>query len=519
MATQALGNALKTNMSKQPSMTAGETYMQSVEPTLKELKGAEEEKMKAEKEKAIFTGESESRRQQALSKATEAEATAMREDPARAQYEGLIQEKSKAEFIPTQENAKDMAALFSLMNVIGFAIGAGGKQHAQQAMSAMNGMLEGHQKGRDDLYRQQRNIFETNQKQLDKKIEDLFKFMQENTKLYAKDKVAAEQNANAKFAEEGAGFLKTYYEKYGPGPALEYMKQIVKAKEHAADLTDREKTRAQQQAARLQQAREVAAIKAGLGTAPAGPSVSNDIESSAQAIANYAQKPPGLRDKTRPQIMARVRQINPSYNEMDYGQRDLAMRNYTNPNGAGAKQLQAFTTVAGHLDSLERLGEALNNKDTQLANKVLNYISVQTGNPEVTNFNTAKQAVSGEVVKAITGTAGALADRKEAENAFNAIGSPEQLQGAIDTVKELIYSRLDTTRAQYESATGRHDFETRLPDIVKQTFIEKKRPASSPSPQTARKTQAPPEAVQYLKQHPEFKEQFKTKYGYLPEGM
>jgi hypothetical protein len=115
-------------------------------------------------------------------------------------------------------------------------------------------MLEGHQKGRDDLYRQQRNIFETNQKQLDKKIDDLFKFMQENTKLYARDKVAAEQNANAKFAEEGAGFLKTYYEKYGPGPALEYMKQIVKAKEHAADLTDKEKTRAENERFRLQQA-------------------------------------------------------------------------------------------------------------------------------------------------------------------------------------------------------------------------------------------------------------------------
>jgi hypothetical protein len=261
MATQALGQALKTNMSKPPKMTAGETYMQSVEPTLKELKGAEEDKMKAEKEKAIFTGESESRRQQALAKATEAEATAMREDPARAQYGDLIQEKAKAEFIPSQENAQDMAALFSLMNVIGFAIGAGGKAHAQQAMSAMNGMLEGHQKGRDDLYKQQKNIFETNQKQLDKKIDDLYKFMQENTKLYARDKVAAEQNANAKFAEEGAGFLKTYYEKYGPGPALEYMKQVVKAKEHAADLTDKERTRAEQQAFRLQQAAIAAQAK------------------------------------------------------------------------------------------------------------------------------------------------------------------------------------------------------------------------------------------------------------------
>ena len=97
----------------------------------------------------------------------------MREDPARAQYESLVQEKAGAEFIPSKENAQDLAALFSLMNVIGFAIGAGGKQNAQAAMSAMNGMLEGHQKGRADLYKQQKDIFETNQKLLDKKIDEI----------------------------------------------------------------------------------------------------------------------------------------------------------------------------------------------------------------------------------------------------------------------------------------------------------------------------------------------------------
>jgi hypothetical protein len=31
--------------------------------------------------------------------------------------------------------------------------------------------------------------------------------------------------------------------------------------------------------------------------------------------------------------------------------------------------------------------------------------------------------------------------------------------------------------------------------------------------------QAPQSALDYLKTHPEFKEQFRTKYGYLPEGM
>ena len=248
-----LGKALKTDLNKPPAISAGEDYMKSVEPTLKELKGAEEQKLKFEKEKSIQTAESEAEKAKSFSSAKEGEIKSLREDPARAELEGLMGQKAKAEFIPTQENAKDMATLFSLMNVIGFAIGAGGKQHSQQAMSAMNGMLEGHQKGRDDLYRQERNIFDINQKLLDKKIDGLFKFMQENSKLYTKDKELAEQNAMVKFAEEGAGFLKAYYEKNGPGPTLEYMKQLVKAKEHAADLTDKEKTRAENERFRLQQ--------------------------------------------------------------------------------------------------------------------------------------------------------------------------------------------------------------------------------------------------------------------------
>ena len=276
-----LGKALKTDLNKPPAISAGEDYMKSVEPTLKELKGAEEQKLKFEKEKSIQTAESEAEKAKSFSSAKEGEIKSLREDPARAELEGLMGQKAKAEFIPTQENAKDMATLFSLMNVIGFAIGAGGKQHAQQAMSAMNGMLEGHQKGRDDLYRQERNIFDINQKLLDKKIDGLFKFMQENSKLYTKDKELAEQNAMVKFAEEGAGFLKAYYEKNGPGPTLEYMKQLVKAKEHAADLTDREKTRAQQAADRLQREREAAALKttlAGMKAAKPGKDYSSVSE-------------------------------------------------------------------------------------------------------------------------------------------------------------------------------------------------------------------------------------------------
>lgn len=526
MANAVLQKALKTDLKPSPSTD----LMPGLEKQQKEARQAEMEASAAvsglEEQKIKAETEAKATQAQQRLKATEgAEGRRKtRDEPFLTQEKELGESMMNAHFEPSKENLADQAALFSLINVIGFAIGAGGKQNAQAAMSAMNGMLEGHQQGRADVFKEERAVFDKNIKALQQRAAFVEKELAKSLQEYTRDKDAGLQRADVTFAQAQADFMKTYAQKNGLVKAYEMAKEVRKNLDKAVEKEQARQIRNEDIARRDFEHRQLILAtrqpkSETSGTTPASANVTSDIESSAQAIANYAQKPPGLRDKTRPQIMARVRQINPEYNEMDYGQRDLAMRNYTNPNGTGAKQLQAFTTVAGHLESLERLGEALNNKDTQLANRVLNYIAVQTGQPNVTNFNAAKQAVAGEVVKAITGTAGALADRKEAEQIFNEIQSPEQLQGAIDTVKELIYSRLDTTRKHYESATGRHDFETRLPDIVKQTFIDKKRPTSSPSPQPARKTQAPPEAVQYLKQHPEFKEQFKAKYGYLPEGM
>jgi len=64
--------------------------------------------------------------------------------------------------------------LFGLISVIGFTIGMGGKRHAMQAMSAMNGMLEGHRAGREDVYKREKGIFEEQLKALKQKSEVLY---------------------------------------------------------------------------------------------------------------------------------------------------------------------------------------------------------------------------------------------------------------------------------------------------------------------------------------------------------
>jgi len=212
-------------------------------------------------------------------------------------------------------------------------------------------------------------------------------------------------------------------------------------------------------------------MKGGAGGAPlSGMSPKELFEETAKAIANYAERPPALRDPQRNALLARARQINPAYNEAGYGDRDIAYRNWINPNGAGFKQIAAFTTVAGHLETLDKLGVALKNNDTQAINSAYNWFQTATGDPSVTNFNAAKQAVAAETIKAITGTAGALRDREEAAAIFGAVQSPAQLKGAISTAKELINSRLQTSQAMFEAGTGRQNFDELLPPIVKQTF-------------------------------------------------
>jgi hypothetical protein len=58
--------------------------------------------------------------------------------------------------------------------------------------------------------------------------------------------------------------------------------------------------------------------------------------------------------------------------------------------------------------------------------------------------------------------------------------------------------------------------------IAQQRLERAQRGEVSAEPSTvapARRTEAPPAALDYLRQNPDAKEQFRAKYGYLPEGF
>jgi hypothetical protein len=228
---------------------AGERYLTSLEPQMKKMELAQKDLGEFQ----AVQSESEARRkaEQTRSKAEAArqEAETVRTSPVSQDLGKVESQLMDTSFIPTQDNAKDLAGLFSLISVVGMALGRGGKGDAMQAMSAMNGMLEGYQKGRSDLYKKEKDTFESTIKSLKTKSEILTRRLTEISKLASRDAHAADLEADALFAEQGANFLRDYKQKFGLAATVEFQKQQLKAAEKAAQLTETE----------IQKNREIAA--------------------------------------------------------------------------------------------------------------------------------------------------------------------------------------------------------------------------------------------------------------------
>lgn len=199
-----------------------------------------------------------------------------------------------------------------------------------------------------------------------------------------------------------------------------------------------------------------------------------DNTPTVKAIASYETplppRPSGSRNPLAAQrwdaLLASVKKENPDYNAQNYQASQRAYNAFTS--GAQGNAIRSFSVAMSHLDTLQKLADALKNGDAQLINKFSNAYKEQTGQVAPTNFEAAKQIVADEVVKAIVGSgSGALGDREEAAKTIRSQSSPAQLAGTIGTYKELMAGQLSGLKRQYEQSTYRKDFDRFLSDEAK----------------------------------------------------
>jgi hypothetical protein len=127
---------------------------------------------------------------------------------------------------------------------MGLLLGGGGKLNAMQALSAMNGMLEGHQKGRADLYKKQATEFDKNFKSMIKKHEEFRKKMEDAVKLAAVDKEAGLADAKMAAVEAGSPIIKALVNRGEIVRALETLNDTVQGREAALKLVLNEQDKA-----------------------------------------------------------------------------------------------------------------------------------------------------------------------------------------------------------------------------------------------------------------------------------
>lgn len=136
--------------------------------------------------------------------------------------------------------------------------------------------------------------------------------------------------------------------------------------------------------------------------------------------------------------------------------------------GKQGDTVRSFNVLVDHLDTLQTAANALKNGDIRAFNGWKQSWAAATGGTAPTNFDGVKALVGDEIVKAIVGGAGALADREEVKKDLNRASSPKQLAELVENYKKLSLGQLNGLRKQYEVATKRKDFgDMLLPGTLK----------------------------------------------------
>jgi hypothetical protein len=224
-----------------------EPYMKEKARLIPEIGAARGAVEQAKQEQQVIGAEGEAKAAKDFAKA---------EKGAMQQYQGKMEREPLPAFIPSKENAEDLAALFSMISVIGMLVGGGGRENSQVAMSAMNGMLEGHQKGRADVYKQELSTFDKNFKSMVQKHAEFRKEMEDAVKLASTDKEGAMADAKLAAAKSGSNIVKALLEQGRLLDAYKLVDESMSLSEKAVEAEAKQRADAAKEAAAERRHRE-----------------------------------------------------------------------------------------------------------------------------------------------------------------------------------------------------------------------------------------------------------------------
>ncbi len=143
-----------------------------------------------------------------------------------------------------------------------------------------------------------------------------------------------------------------------------------------------------------------------------------------------------------------------------------------------------MNTLSEHINLVREYADALKNNDIPRINAIVNQWAIETGHPEVNDFNAARVIAADEFVRLLTSTGGTEADRRQMEALLNPNASPEQIAGALNVFSRLANSRFGSLQQQYSQGNPakRQEFEEKLLTPAARKFLHQQLPGA-PGPQ------------------------------------
>ena len=163
--SSTLGKSLGTEMGRTPTRTASPQKINSQIPEAREILSMGEEKAKLAQRHAALGGEIAKVEQQKKEILAQGELEVATNQKRSAQvamegYNQVLKDFPGAEFHPTANNIQSLATIFGLTALIGETMGGEGQMSAMNALSSMNGMMQGWQQGRSDLWQREKIQYE-----------------------------------------------------------------------------------------------------------------------------------------------------------------------------------------------------------------------------------------------------------------------------------------------------------------------------------------------------------------------
>jgi hypothetical protein len=148
-----------------------------------------------------------------------------------------------------------------------------------------------------------------------------------------------------------------------------------------------------------------------------------------------------------------AKKINPDFNPAKYKSVQAVRQKFTA--GKGADAIASYVRLDQHLQFFKGLVTNLSDgTDVKTLNAIAKLWGQQTGNSNVSSYETALELVGDEIVKAATGAgvAGALSDRENIKKNFDPSLTKEQLRANINAVEVLVGGAMTSTLNQARQA-------------------------------------------------------------------